>query len=83
MKENEISYTGCWVDIPREMTKSMVTEQNAGHWFLRYTPQNNPTTLRPCITTPQPAIRLTSHNMAKIRMGTSNSSVLCRNGRAL
>lgn len=47
------------------------------------TPQNSPSTLWPCITTPQPAIKLTSHSTAKTRIGRRSSSVLCKNGRAL
>lgn len=67
------------------MIKDNVSARKELHivaWCL-YTPQNRPSTLRPCITTPQPAIRLISHRTAKTSIGTSNSSVLCKKGRAL
>lgn len=81
-KGNRVSYTGyAFPPKPKESSHAQGEVLQVTGCF--YTPQNKPSTLRPCMTTPQPAIRLISQSTAKTRMGTSNSSVLCRKGRAL
>lgn len=47
------------------------------------TPQNNPSTPRPCVITFQPAIKLTSHSIDNTSIGNKSNSVLCKNGKAL
>jgi hypothetical protein len=58
-------------------------DQIDGGKYKNHTPQNRPSTPRPCVTTFHPAIKLTSHNTDRTRIGSRRSSVLCRKGKAL